>query len=620
MLIVVLLIGSSIAVRAWKAKHPGAMSVLESQAMDMTVMKPPVGAVPVATEIVHLGQFTAQVTYTGSVAPLQEQVVYPRVEGYLKDLSVYNGDRVSSNQLIAVVDSPDLQSKVAEASAGHASAISEIPVAQYNVARLSAEQAAAQGELQLAEKELTRTRAMVAAAEKGVIQRQKEVKSAKANLEYWKAEIVREKKLLDAGAVSMAEYQSEQAQAIAAEAEYENKQALLEEAKANVEAARADVAGKKSMISVAKQRVSAASAAISGANYEVQQKAAMARQAGARVATAAALDQYRYVRAPFAGFITKRYVSPGQFVTPNTAVVSIVQMDQVRLQANVSDKDIGRIKIGAPVVARFAKDPDLTIEANVTSVSPLSDQISRTSVVEALVTNTGHKLVPGDAVTLDITVSGNNDTISVPASAIVSKDGMDAVWVVRTEAAKGEILYYCTMHPEVVQDHPGDCPKCNMKLVPKTSDGNKKAHLVMVTTGSSSGDRIAITSGLADGDEVIYQGNTYLKEGDTVFPTKWGANGPEQMPSAPGMGSMSEMHDMPDMKHDSEGSKNMHGVDKGSSDRKAKPKTKIDAAKRSKATSGKPMYQCPMHPQEKSRNPNDECKICGMKINQPVKK
>jgi multidrug efflux pump subunit AcrA (membrane-fusion protein) len=104
--------------------------------MDMGVMKPPVGAVPVATEVVHLGQFTANVTYTGSVAPLQEQVVYPRVEGYLRNLSVYNGDRVSGNQLIGVVDSPDLQSKVAEAAAGHAAATSEIPTAQYNVARM----------------------------------------------------------------------------------------------------------------------------------------------------------------------------------------------------------------------------------------------------------------------------------------------------------------------------------------------------------------------------------------------------------------------------------------------------------------------------------------------------
>jgi RND family efflux transporter MFP subunit len=33
--------------------------------------------------------------------------------------------------------------------------------------------------------------------------------------------------------------------------------------------------------------------------------------------------------------------------------------------------------------------------------------------------------------------------------------------------AASNIIYTCIMHPEVVQDHPGDCPKCGMKLVPK---------------------------------------------------------------------------------------------------------------------------------------------------------
>ncbi|MBE7158944.1 MAG: hypothetical protein INR62_11025 [Rhodospirillales bacterium] len=34
-------------------------------------------------------------------------------------------------------------------------------------------------------------------------------------------------------------------------------------------------------------------------------------------------------------------------------------------------------------------------------------------------------------------------------------------------ATGGKTLYTCVMHPEVVQDHPGDCPKCGMKLVEK---------------------------------------------------------------------------------------------------------------------------------------------------------
>ncbi len=199
LLLVVLFAGSSFTVRAWKARHPGSMSVLESQAMDMTTMKPPVGAAPVETEVVHSGPFVARVTYTGSVAPWQEQVIYPRVEGYLKSLTVYNGDRVTRGQLIAVVDSPDLQSKVAEAIANQAAAATQVPTAQYNAARAKADYAASQAEIEAASSDLAHAKAGVTAAEKAVAQRQQDVKSAGANLDYWQSQIVREKTLYEQG-------------------------------------------------------------------------------------------------------------------------------------------------------------------------------------------------------------------------------------------------------------------------------------------------------------------------------------------------------------------------------------------------------------------------------------
>jgi hypothetical protein len=36
-----------------------------------------------------------------------------------------------------------------------------------------------------------------------------------------------------------------------------------------------------------------------------------------------------------------------------------------------------------------------------------------------------------------------------------------------TAAAAAAVTYTCKMHPEVISDHPGTCPKCSMKLVPK---------------------------------------------------------------------------------------------------------------------------------------------------------
>jgi len=183
-LLVALLILSTITVRLWKARHPGSMSVIEAQGMDMTAMKPPVGAVPVATEIVGRSSFTAKVTYTGSVAPYTEQTIYPRVDGWLKNLTTYNGDRVSTGELLAVVDSPDLQTKVAEANAGRAAASSEIAVAQSATVRMAAEREAARAETETARGEVAAAEARVSAVRKGVTQAENGLKAARANQEY----------------------------------------------------------------------------------------------------------------------------------------------------------------------------------------------------------------------------------------------------------------------------------------------------------------------------------------------------------------------------------------------------------------------------------------------------
>ncbi|MHB0912748.1 MAG: efflux RND transporter periplasmic adaptor subunit [Armatimonadota bacterium] len=520
-------------VSTWTVKHfkrPGQMTVIESQAMDMTAMKPPVGSVPVATEFVGMGEFSAKVRYTGSVAPYTEQNIYPRVDGWLTGLKVYNGDRVRAGQLLAVLDSPDIQNKLSEATYGHIAALKEVPVSQSNLARMRAERNAARGEIRSAEGEIAGARARVVSA-------QKELKSAQASLNYWRAEFRRQENLLKAGAVSRQEYDSEQAQLIAAEAEVENKQA-------NIEAAQAELSSKQAQVQVARDRAAAADAALSAASGEVSQKGSMANMAGARRATAATFNQYRMIRAPFDGVVTKRYLSPGVLVSPGTAILNIAQIDTVRLQANVAEQDLANIRIGAEVVAHVSKGR--TIRAVVSSISPSADPTSRTSIVEAIVDNADHSLVPGDFVSMEISTSSDPSVITVPSSALISKDGRDAVWITRCTKG-GKTVYYCTMHPEVVSDKPGLCPKCKMALEKKQANTGKVAHLVYVTIGETDGNRMKIVSGLVPGDEIIYKGHRYLREGDAVAIANWGADGLEQLPSPPSGAESDDMKNMPGM-------------------------------------------------------------------------
>ena len=556
-MLVALALLSALAVKHYK--KPGQMTVIESQAMDMSAMKPPLGSVPVATEIVSRTSFSSKVRYTGTVAAFNEQNISSRVAGYLTGLKVYNGDKVSAGQLLAILDSPDAQSKLAEATYGQIAAAREIPVAQSNLARMRAEKSAANGEIQTAKREVEGAKARLASSGKMVAQAQQDLKSSQASLNYWKVEFKRQSNLLKAGAVSQQEYDSEQAQYTAAEADVANKQAKLEQARADVDAMRADVESKKSMVNIARDRAIAAEAALSGASGEVSMKQASASMAGAARSTAAAFNQYRFIRAPFSGVVTKRFLSPGVLVNPGTPILNVAQIDKVRLQANVAEQDLGSISVGSEVIATTLKGSKKTIRAVVTSVSPAADSTSHTSIVEAIVDNSNHALFPGDFVSMEISTGKSVDAITVPTSALTTKNGRDAVWVTQCMTIKGgKTTYYCTMHPEVTSDKPGICPKCNMNLEPKSAQTGKTAKLVYVTLGRTDGDRTEIISGLSEGDEVIYKGNRYLREGDTITPTQWGAdNVPTELPKPAGGGAMESMPGM-----DMSGDKSMPGMKK----------------------------------------------------------
>lgn len=93
--------------------------------------------------------------------------------------------------------------------------------------------------------------------------------------------------------------------------------------------------------------------------------------------------------------------------------------------------------------------------------------------------------------------------------------------------------YTCTMHPEVRSDKPGKCPKCGMDLTPTELSGGKIAQLISVKTGLTNSDRTEIVEGLEVGDEVIVQGFEDLQPTMPLIGVEWtDKEGIEKLPMA----------------------------------------------------------------------------------------
>ena len=104
--------GSMAGMEGMEGMDHGNMSHDEMMAVDGSFNPNPVRVETVKPQVLE-----ASVSYTGTIKPYEEIMVYPRVAGQLTNYSVYPGDRVTAGQPIATLDASELDTGVAEASA-----------------------------------------------------------------------------------------------------------------------------------------------------------------------------------------------------------------------------------------------------------------------------------------------------------------------------------------------------------------------------------------------------------------------------------------------------------------------------------------------------------------------
>ncbi len=344
-------------------------------AMDMSAMSAVKGSAPLPVRLATVGGSPGGSTISapGIVAAFLTQEVSARTPGVISAVNVYNGDRVLAGQVVASVSQPDLavqaQSALAAARSDYSSATAAMIEARHH----------APNELSIA---------------------QADARSKAAQARYWRNELQREKMLLDNGAVSTQEYQSERAQAAAALSGAESAQHQVADAQANIEMTRAQ-----------------ADAALAKASSSSSAASAQSILAG-----------YTTLTAPNDGVVVTRLVDPGSYVAVGTPILRIAVVGKVRIQANVAQEDLNDIKVGTPLDATVDGLP--IIHAAVTAVQPASDATAHTAMIEAVVSNRNGRLRPGTyaRVILRPRDSYSASGTTLPSSAVLGSGEDAVVW------------------------------------------------------------------------------------------------------------------------------------------------------------------------------------------------
>jgi len=215
---------------------------------------------------------------------------------------------------------------------------------------------------------------------------------------------------------------------------------------------------------------------LQGLNQVSQREAIRGSQeqvAAAKAHYDSALVQASYgeIRSPISGVISDRSIYPGEIAASGSPLASIVDISQVVARTNVPAKEATAISVGRP--ARIT-GPDGDLAGKVTVVSPAVDPNTTTVEVWVQVPNPGEKLRPGGTVRVSIIAETIQNTIIVPAAALLNSDeGGQKVMVI---------------------------------------DKDSVAHEQKVVPGVRQGERVQIVTGLQEGEQVVTSGGLGLED------------------------------------------------------------------------------------------------------------
>jgi RND family efflux transporter MFP subunit len=205
---------------------------------------------------------------------------------------------------------------------------------------------------------------------------------------------------------------------------------------AQAQAARATQLIKKGLLAqadfdTAQTRVKVTEAAYQSALETVRGLKATLQQRRAAYELAQKKLSDSVIRAPIAGSVSERLVQPGEFIRENIVVVTLVQMNPLKLRTSVQEKYASLMHPGLTAEFRVESNLKELFPGRVAFVSPVLAEATRTFPVEILVDNSARHLKPGFFAKGNISTKLDENVIAITDNAISTLAGDSSVFVVQ---------------------------------------------------------------------------------------------------------------------------------------------------------------------------------------------
>jgi len=286
------------------------------------------------------------------------------------------------------------------------------------------------------------------------------------------------------------------------EAALNQAQASLVAAQATLQSAQAGFANADSIYHrdrflykaklIATADLTSAEAAYKQAQALVNTDAANVQLAERGVQAAQVQIEFTNIRAPFDGTVLTKDADVGDIMTPFGAaagsradIVSLADMSSLDAEVDVSEANLEQVHVGQPCEISLDAVPEKLYRGVVHMIVPTADRSKATVLTKVDFLNIDSRVLPEMSLKVQFlkdstAVDSSGPKLTVPAAAVVSKNGTKEVFVIEA-------------------DHVVETP---------------------VTLGESVGSGIEVKSGLKDGDKVVLSPADKLRTGTKVKPAE----------------------------------------------------------------------------------------------------
>ena len=304
------------------------------------------------------GEIAASYSAVGTIWPREKADVAAKISAQIKQMALLKDKLVHAGEIIAVLESRDLQAQRAEA------------VAALNEARAN-------------------ERSVVTGAiPKTNAEDQKALSDARAKVNNARATFARRQALYASGGISKKELEASQLELTTAEDE----------------------------LRLQEQTVALRSRSLNPNDRSLA--AARTAQAQQRVATLDAQLSYATIRSPITGIVTDQFQYEGEFASAGGKLVTIADTSTVIVKAPFADTTVAELKTGDPATVLPTDNATEEMHGQITLLSRSSDPLNRTVEVWVTLGNSAGTLRANGAAQVTVFANAKNDAIVLPASAV----------------------------------------------------------------------------------------------------------------------------------------------------------------------------------------------------------